>query len=105
MQPELGKKILPFVQSLSLKTLASILAGTFLLSTVLSMVAAYVLMPTNAKPKRQGSKRESVLPKDIGLSKEDQKIILDRNIFNSEGVLGDAVVDMEPGKKGLWEHL
>ncbi|WP_132315346.1 type II secretion system protein GspC [Pseudobacteriovorax antillogorgiicola] len=90
---------MPFIQSLSLKTLATIFAITFILSTILSMGIAYVLMPTDMKPRRVKVPRGSVAPENRGLSKEDQKIILERNIFNSEGTLGDEVAPTTDSKR------
>ena len=99
MQLSFEKKVLPFIQGLSLRPLAVALATSFVLSSLISMGSAYFLIPAENKPKRSKVRRGSVATGQKGLSKEDQKLIIDRNIFNSEGKVGDPTATPSDGKK------
>lgn len=98
MQLRLEKKLIPFLQSLSLKTLLSVFSGSFLLSTALSFVFAFILLPEDSRPKKVSAARDSLGITSGGLDPASEKIILERNIFNSEGTLGDAA-ESTPTKK------
>ena len=75
----------------SFTTLGILLGVSFMLATVISVSTSGVLFSIQNEPVKKVSKRTSVgnLNQESSLSNGDMKIVLDRNIFNSEGTLGD----------------
>ena len=104
-QMTIEKKVMPFLQSLSLKTLALALSSSFILATALSIISAYVLLPDEGKPKKVLPPRGQLSSDAKGLTGAQQKVVLDRNIFNSEGKLGDVVEQDDSQKQTSDENL
>ena len=75
----------------SFTTLGILLGVSFMLATVISVSTSGVLFSIQNEPGKKVTKRTSVgnLNQESSLSDGDMKIVLDRNIFNSEGTLGD----------------
>jgi general secretion pathway protein C len=90
------KQLLRFVRFLrrfSLKWVSALLAAAFILASGLSLYMSMVFLPVGKtpRPKPRGSGTESLKLDTRKVSKADQTIILERNIFNSEGKMGDAL--------------
>lgn len=90
------KQLLRFVRFLrrfSLKWVSALLAAAFILASGLSLYMSMVFLPVgkNPRPKARGTSGESVKLDSKKVSKADQTIILERNIFNSDGKMGDAL--------------
>lgn len=91
MQVEIGNKWLEeLIQSLSIKSLAVALVSSFILATLGSLVAAFYLTPTHARIDKSTVTRSTIILAERGLTASEEKIILERNIFNSDGELGDV---------------
>lgn len=77
----------------SLKSVLISMAASFMLATALSAMLVSALLPSSSASKKSSKSRASVnfsLPNKY--IEEDQiKKILDRNLFNHEGTLGDQV--------------
>ncbi len=83
-----NKKIIEILQNLSLKSVAVSIVSSFLIASAASMGIAYFIVPTNSKGSNIYRGRAKIDLPEKGLSKEDSRVILQRNIFNSEGALG-----------------
>ncbi|WP_141731890.1 type II secretion system protein N [Oligoflexus tunisiensis] len=89
------KQLLRFVRFLrrfSLKWVCALLAAAFILASGLSLYMSFVFLPVgkSSRPRTRVSAESLKLDRG-GVTKADQNIILERNIFNSEGKLGDAI--------------
>ncbi len=89
------KQLLRFVRFLrrfSLKWVSALLAAAFIMASGLSLYMSFVFLPVGKtpRPKTRVSSENLKLDKKK-VSKADQDIILERNIFNSEGKMGDAI--------------
>ena len=85
-----NKKFVELLLSLSFKSAATSVVSSFVLASMISVGIAIWFMPTDSKTSSRSSGRARIELPPKGLSKDDLKVILDRNIFNSEGTLGDA---------------
>lgn len=87
---EIDKKLATLVNGLSLKPLLLVLMSSFILSSTLSLVIAFFLVPVDRPPKKSRIIAGSIPSQVKTLTEADQKAIIKRNIFNSEGKVGDA---------------
>jgi type II secretion system protein C len=89
------KQLLRFVRFLrrfSLKWVSLLLAAAFILASGLSLYMSLVFLPVGKTPRPKSRVSTETLKLDQKkVSKADQDIILERNIFNSEGKMGDAI--------------
>jgi type II secretion system protein C len=89
------KQLLRFVRFLrrfSLKWVLTLLATAFVIASGLSLYMSFVFLPVGKTPRPKArASTESLKLDQKKVSKADQTIILDRNIFNSEGKMGDAI--------------
>ena len=91
MQVEIRNKWLEDrLQSLSIKGLAYSVVSSFLLATLISLVAAFYLLPSFNQKDSSAAARSGILLAERGLTSADETVILERNIFNSDGELGDV---------------
>ncbi|HET9238581.1 MAG TPA: type II secretion system protein GspC [Oligoflexus sp.] len=96
------KQLLRFVRFLrrfSLKWVLALLAAAFIIASGLSLYMSFVFLPVGKTPRpKTRVSTESLKLDQKKVSKADQTIILERNIFNSEGKMGDAIDG--PAKSG-----
>ncbi len=94
-------RFLRIVRGISPGLLLSMLVTSFLLASALSLYVSYRFLPLQ-KPVRSSINRygtATLIPARKPLSNTDIELIVGRNIFNSEGKVGDSV-DGAPGKAG-----
>ena len=88
------EKVLKYLEKLSFKPLMISVGSSFIVASAGSLFVGHLLIPDPEKIP-SGKKRKQAVGKplanqNITLDREKEKIILDRNIFNSTGELGDA---------------
>lgn len=94
MENSLSEKVVSFLQSLSSKALLGVISSSFLIASLLSLGLGYLVMPGSKNS--EFSSGENRLDYKVGpsLSPADYNSIISRNIFNSEGKVGDS--ELEP---------
>lgn len=87
-----------FLRRFSPAWVLAVVIASFLLASALSLYTSQTFLPVGGKPRaaRSHSGNEAISTGQRGLSKRDQEIIVARNIFNSEGKVGDSIDG--PGK-------
>ena len=87
------EKIKEYLNVVDYRWVLSVVGGGFLTASLTSLVVGMLIMPEGSKQSSKSKSRgkSSLGGKNATLSKSDVKSILDRNIFNPEGILGDAV--------------
>lgn len=80
-----------FVQGIHLHVVMALVSISFIGATSLTLFSGLVLVPDNLKPKssKRSGQKATVSIAEQPLSKNGIEIIKKRNIFNSEGTLGD----------------
>ncbi|NRA67978.1 MAG: hypothetical protein HRU19_26080 [Pseudobacteriovorax sp.] len=96
-----NKRIVDFVQSLSFQSFGTAIGLSFLTASVISLVSAFYLTPTQSKSNPSGVRRVALKMPARGLDKAGTKVILERNIFNSSGELGDVDPTAETTKSPI----
>jgi type II secretion system protein C len=95
-------RVIRFAQRFSPSWILGLLATSFILASGLSLYCSLALLPVG-KSSRSGKARmvsESLKSERKKLTKADIDVILGRNIFNSEGKVGDAMDGgARPGQK------
>lgn len=84
-----NKKIIEFIQGMSLKSVGISFVSSFILASAASVGIAYFIVPDDGGGSKPRFSRAELDLDEKGLSKDETKLILQRNIFNSEGSLGE----------------
>ena len=85
------KKIAKWLLSFSGKKVLWVVIASFVIASGLSIIFSYQLIPDDSRTSRGRRVRIDVDIDRQPLTDKDEDIILKRNIFNSEGTLGDVV--------------
>ncbi len=85
-------RLIRFLRRFSFQWISAILAAAFILASGLSLYMSFVFLPVGKINRTKVRTSSEILKLDKKKShKADHDIILERNIFNSEGKTGDAI--------------
>jgi general secretion pathway protein C len=85
------QKAYDWLRTLSAKKLLWAIGASFLLASGISMYMSYLLIPQEEARVPQRTLNEPIATEKSPLDEKARKVILERNIFNSDGELGDAL--------------
>ena len=95
-----AEKLIRIAERFSLKSLVAVLGLSFIAASTTTMFLGKLFLPEKSVgTARSSGELGNITKQNISIDGSSEKVVLERNIFNSSGELGDAPVKAKPETK------